>query len=211
MDKYKVTANTLHLRKEPSLEGEILGYLIKNEEISRISISEDGYWYQIRRENNIAGWVSHKYLGKVAEHVTSDLNRPWIHYANNEIGVKEYRGERDNSRIVEYLKSTSLGTPYNENDETAWCSAFVNWCVESSGYEGTDSAWARDWLNWGERTNNPEKGDIVVFSRGDGGHVGFYIEENNNEIIVLGGNQSNAVKISPYPRSRVLGYRKPGE
>jgi len=131
----------------------------------------------------------------------------WLRIAIKEIGVREYEGQTDNPRIVEYLNSTTLGSPDNLNDETLWCSAFVNWCVEQSGVKGTDSAWARDWLHWGQSMDNPIIGCIVVFSRGDGGHVGFYIDKTPSHIKVLGGNQNHEVNISSYPKSRLLGYR----
>lgn len=57
----------------------------------------------------------------------------------------------------------------------------------------------------------------MVFSRGIGwGHVGFYLDETENEIKVLGGNQENketrTCKVSEkhYPKTRLLGYRIPG-
>ncbi|HOZ21236.1 MAG TPA: TIGR02594 family protein, partial [bacterium] len=118
-----------------------------------------------------------------------------------------------NPRIVEYLQSTMLESPWNANDETPWCSAFVNWCVERAGYEGTDSAWARSWFYWGTIIESPERGCIAVFKRNNDpycGHVGFFIEENQNGISVLGGNQSNSVKTSWYSRDDLLGFRIPG-
>jgi uncharacterized protein (TIGR02594 family) len=128
-----------------------------------------------------------------------------------EKGVKEFPGDGDNPRIVQYLQSTTLEAPYNSNDETAWCSAFVNWCVERSGYEGTDSAWARSWLEWGKKTAQPKRGCIVVFERGlKYGHVGFYVRKTQSNIYVLGGNQDDAVNEKGYPTSKLLGYRIPG-
>ncbi|MBY0461200.1 MAG: HAMP domain-containing protein, partial [Gemmataceae bacterium] len=66
-------------------------------------------------------------------------------------------------------------------DETAWCSCFMNWCVEQCNAVGTDSAWAKSWGNW--RTSVPvasaQTGDIAVFDRssakGSGGHVAMFI------------------------------------
>ena len=39
------------------------------------------------------------------------------------------------------------------------------------------------------------------------GHVGFYAGEEGNNVLVLGGNQSDAVNIRPFPWNRVLGIR----
>ena len=139
---------------------------------------------------------------------------PWLEIARGEIGVKEIAGELANPRILEYLRSTSLGAWGQGRDETAWCSAFVNWCVVQAGIEGTGSAMARSWLGWGVECA-PEPGCIVVLKRGKppSGHVGFLDEWSgpDNTIRLLGGNQQNAVNVTTYPTSRVLGYRWPAE
>ena len=99
----------------------------------------------------------------------------WLEIAEDEMEVAEVSGPEANPRIVEYLQSTSLGFPYNESDETPWCSAFVNWVITQAGLDGTDSAWARSWLNWGRKAVAGEfYGAICVLKRGkSSGHVGF--------------------------------------
>jgi len=137
---------------------------------------------------------------------------PWMEIARQEEGVKEVPGSGDNPRIVEYLQSTTLGTPENENDETPWCSAFVNWCVIQVGFEGTNSAWARSWLDWGQEAdwNNLQGGEIVVLSRGtSSGHVGFYTDSTDETVTLLGGNQNNQVCEAEFSQSRILGIRVP--
>jgi hypothetical protein len=39
--------------------------------------------------------------------------------------------------------------------------------------------------------------------------VGFYVRETARYVFLLGGNQSNAVNIAAYPKTRVIGYRMP--
>ena len=46
--------------------------------------------------------------------------------AETQKGVKEIPGSVDNPKIVEYAQSCTLQA---QEDETAWCSSFVNWCV----------------------------------------------------------------------------------
>ena len=41
------------------------------------------------------------------------------------------------------------------------------------------------------------------------GHVGFFVESTATEIRLLGGNQSDKVGESSYPRERLMGYRLP--
>lgn len=137
---------------------------------------------------------------------------PWMEIAYHELGVAEVPGPGDNPRVVEYLQSTTLGAPDNENDETPWCSAFVNWCITQAGLQGTDSAWARSWLEWGREPESPDewKGCICVLSRGtNSGHVGFLVDWDDEQVKLLGGNQSDAVSEAWFPVERVLGYRVP--
>ncbi|EDR9795743.1 TIGR02594 family protein, partial [Salmonella enterica subsp. enterica serovar Zongo] len=56
----------------------------------------------------------------------------------------------------------------------------------------------------------PALGCVAVFTREGGGHVGFVVGQNEKgDLMVLGGNQSDAVNIRSFPRSRVSGYRWP--
>lgn len=138
---------------------------------------------------------------------------PWMEYAYGEYGVREVRGNRDNARIVTYLASVGLS---HHHDETAWCSAFVNWCVEQAGLTGTGRANARSWLNWGGFCLGfPHYGCITILWRvrrnGWQGHVGFYVGQIKDKIFLLGGNQGNSVSIKPYGIDRLLGYRWPAD
>jgi len=137
-------------------------------------------------------------------------NCPWLEFAAGEAqaGVREdTRPGHSNPRVDEYLRTVGLG-----DDETAWCSAFVNWSVTQAGIPGTGRANARSWLHWGEAIVDCRLGAVAVFSRGSSswkGHVSFYVGDNGGNLLCLGGNQSNAVCVRPYARSRLLGLRWP--
>lgn len=210
MEKYKVTASSLNVREAPTITANVSGHLHKPEVVELISKSPDFYWYKVKNAL-LEGWASHKYLELVVPGTEEEF--PWMLIALAEEGEKEFTGNGDNPRIVEYLRSTNLAAPLNINDETPWCSAFANWCIERAGMEGTDSAAARSWLNWGKNLETPRRGCIVVFSRPPNpwsGHVAFYVGKTDTHVKVLGGNQSDAVNIGKYAKSRVLGYRLPG-
>ncbi len=143
--------------------------------------------------------------------------------ANNYIGVKEINGLMHNPLIVAMHKSVAA---WVNDDETPWCSAFVNWvCWQLRPHiPMSNSLAARSWL----RIGNPiplsaaEPGfDVVILSRGPlpqpdastlsaPGHVGFYVGMSKTQgmIQVLGGNQNDQVSIADYPASRVLGVRR---
>ena len=132
----------------------------------------------------------------------------WYKKALEELGTTEIVGGEHNERIVEYHATTSL---HADTDEVPWCSSFVNWCMEQVGIKGTGSAAARSWLKWGMRIEEPRTGCLVVLKRGDNprsGHVGFFVESVNHgkHINIVGGNQSNMVKLATYPAEDVLAY-----
>ena len=75
--------------------------------------------------------------------------------------------------------------------------------------EGPQSMEPNDWLNWGKGIATPEPGCITVFSFKGLGHVGFFISQEGNNLNILGGNQSDVVKISRYAKKDAIGYRLP--
>lgn len=206
--KLIVTADGLNVRDTPSLQGSVIGSLSNGDIVDWLGSSGDDYWRKIKK-GTLTGWASHKYLTPQLANAPT-TGRPWLPIAYAEVGVKEIAGHDHNPRIIEYLHSTNLGAPYNNQDETAWCSAFVNWCVERSGHAGTDSATALSWASWGSSTSSPVPGDIVVFNWGGGyGHVGFFASATSTKVNVLGGNQSNEVMVKAFNKSQVYRFRKP--
>lgn len=204
----RVTASSLNVRAAPTLDAPVLRWLKTGAIVERIETSPGGYWHRVRA-GDTEGWCAHKYLASVQEPLTSEF--AWMLIAAAEQGVAEVPGSTSSARIAEYLRSTLLDEVLARTDETPWCSAFVNWCVERAGYEGTDSAWARSWLKWGRTLETPTPGCIAVFTRGaSNGHVAFFVSESESHIQVLGGNQGNRVCIAEYARDRLLGYREPG-
>ncbi len=138
-------------------------------------------------------------------------NRLYFLKALTQYGIVEFSGIEDNPEILKYFSLEEFkGAHYK--DETAWCSAFVNWCCKTSGVSYSGALDARSWLTVGNQTTKPVPGDIVVLWRENPdswkGHVGFYISEDRNRIYMLGGNQKNAVNISAYPKERLLQYRE---
>ena len=140
------------------------------------------------------------------------MNSELIMKALSQYGVKEIPGDINNQQILEYFKIS--GHSWVKDDDTySWCAAFLNWVAITCGYESTSTLLARDWLKVGKSTTEPKVGDVVVLWRISKdslyGHVGFYIgESTDGYVYVLGGNQSNMVNISLYPKYRVLGYRR---
>lgn len=131
----------------------------------------------------------------------------WIDEAVKHIGLKEKTGYNDHPLLLDWW--LRLGTKYLYKQ--AWCGLFVAICLKKAGYP-LPKHWYRalDWLNWGVEIASPCYGCIVVFSRKGGGHVGFVVgRDENYRLMVLGGNQGDAVSIAPFESKRVAGYRMP--
>lgn len=130
-----------------------------------------------------------------------------------ELGQKEISGPVDNPNIVNYAKEA--GFDWVDDDETPWCSIFVNWVAKKAGLKCSGKANARSWMLEGINVDTaPEPGDVVVFWRGSRdswqGHVGFFFgfSIDGERVYCLGGNQGNQVSVSAYPIENVLGFRR---
>lgn len=137
------------------------------------------------------------------------------------VGISELPGDEDNPFIMSMLR---LDNSWPQRDETPWCSAYVNYVAWLLRLPRSKSLMARSWLNVGfpKDLDYAKPGfDVVILKRGSGnqpgptvinapGHVGFYAGVSSNRIYVLGGNQSNAVNVSSYAKSRLLGVRSLG-
>jgi uncharacterized protein (TIGR02594 family) len=132
----------------------------------------------------------------------------WMNVAVRELGVSEKPGDDHERRIVSYHAATTLGA---KDDETPWCSSFVNWCLAATGITGTRSAAARSWLTWGRQATEEDWGAVAIFRRGSGwqGHVGFNVGVAGSRVLCLGGNQGNRVSVAAYPQMDLLDLRWP--
>jgi uncharacterized protein (TIGR02594 family) len=134
----------------------------------------------------------------------------WLELAWADLGVAETPGPDHNARVVTYY--ADAGHPQVENDETAWCAAFVGACLERAGIPGTRSLLARSYLAWGEPLNAFRYGAVAVLSRTADpalGHVGFLVGETAEAVVLLGGNQGDRVSVAAFARSRLLALRWP--
>jgi uncharacterized protein (TIGR02594 family) len=135
------------------------------------------------------------------------------------IGTHETPGLKSTPIILAMLQ---LDTVWPESDTVAWCSAFVNFIAWLLGLPRSRSLAARSWLAVGTPVTAMEATvgfDVVVLQRGDGiqpgadviaapGHVGFFAGWQGDHVLLLAGNQGDAVSIAAFPRSRILGIRR---
>lgn len=133
---------------------------------------------------------------------------PWLDEARKHIGLTETKGGRHNPEIVQFWKDIKRGGI--KDDETPWCAAFVGAMLERVDIRSSRFESAKSYLAWGQLLVEPVPGCIVVFTRQGGGHVGFCVgRDKDGNLLVLGGNQGDAVNVKAFPLSRVSGYRWP--
>lgn len=137
-----------------------------------------------------------------------DKEPSWLVEARKHIGLKEIKGGVHAPEIVQFWKDIKRGGI--KDDETPWCAAFVGAMLERSGIKSSRFESAKSYLQWGDLLTQPVVGCVVVFTRDGGGHVGFVVgQDKSGNLLVLGGNQGDAVNVRSFPRSRVSGYRWP--
>lgn len=115
----------------------------------------------------------------------------------------------NNPMIMEWVKEVNVNG-FVGDSETAWCGLFAAVVVKRAGKPVVDQPlWAANWGKFGVEVPYPGLGDILVFVRPGGGHVGFYIAEDNAAYHVIGGNQANMVSITRIAKDRCTHKRRP--
>lgn len=139
---------------------------------------------------------------------------PWIEEGRKFIGIHEVR----NRDVVNSFWKDTV-SPYNyehlfKDKNHSWCSAYVGSMLKRSGVDIKDTTSKRPiessqyWLGTGVLMEEPEFGCIVVFDWGGGkGHVGFCTgKTKTGSLIILGGNQNDAVNEKAFLLGKVAGY-----
>lgn len=123
-------------------------------------------------------------------------------------GIHETAGPGDNPEIIGWARE--CGIVGYHHDETPWCGLFMA-VVAKRAERGFPASplWALSWANFGVKSPQPAFGDVLVFKRAGGGHVGLYIGEDAEAYHVLGGNESDQVTIVRILKSRLHAARRP--
>jgi uncharacterized protein (TIGR02594 family) len=133
-------------------------------------------------------------------------------------GLREIAGNENNG-FIQWAHSL-CGLDPDTPDEVPWCSSFLNAIAWMLRLPRSKSARARSWLAVGLPVNllHAREGDVVILKRGNSdagpevldapGHVGLFAGIEDKKILVLGGNQSDAVNVKPFSIASVLGIRR---
>jgi uncharacterized protein (TIGR02594 family) len=125
-------------------------------------------------------------------------------------GTEEFKGEKNNPVILMWARELrdKVGIEYKA-DATPWCGLFMGIVAQRADYEPPFLCIrAKEWLKFGRGVRVAMLGDILVFERRGGGHVGIYVGEDNAYYYVLGGNQRDKVCIVKMDKTRCIGIRR---
>lgn len=124
------------------------------------------------------------------------------------IGIKEVPGQSDNLEILKWAEALGLEKTYRK-DDIPWCGLFIAYACHQAGLQiVANPLWARNWINFGTGQKVAMLGDVLVFVRDGGGHVGIYVGEDKTSYHVLGGNQSDMVCVTRIRKERCIGVRR---
>ena len=209
---HRALSDSLPIRAGPGESHPVVVDLKFNRVVNVDQLSPDGRWKHCTNAWGESGWYPVERLAKLGDPALQQPGEefPYMPMAFAEFGIREIRGSQHNPRILEYIRSTDLSRYPSLPDETEWCAAFVNWCIEKVGLPSTNSAVVSPWRNWGVKPPSIRRGCVVTFRWDDGwDHISFYLGEVDNYVICLGGNQSDAVWISVYHKKYITSFRVP--
>jgi uncharacterized protein (TIGR02594 family) len=128
----------------------------------------------------------------------------WLALAATNLGVSEIKGAKHRTEILRYWRDIKRGGI--KDDETPWCAAFVGASLERAGIQSTRFESAASYLLWGRRLALSVQGAIAVLDR----HVAFVAGVRaDKKIMLLGGNQADAVTIAAFDDCAIKSYRWP--
>lgn len=132
---------------------------------------------------------------------------PWMAEMNRRAGFHEVR---DNAALTTFLK---LGRFLGNPKDLPWCGDAVETCVAKTLPDEplpSNPFFAQAWAKFGRDVGNPIIGSIgVIRWTGSTGHVGIVAGVSGDRVNLLGGNQSNAINVSSFPRSKFIAFRWP--
>lgn len=137
----------------------------------------------------------------------ADQMPPWLAEMHRRSGLHEVR---DNAALSSFLKiGRYLGNPAN----LPWCGDAVESCIAKTLPNEALPAnpfFAQSWATFGHDAKGPLVGSIgVIRWSATAGHVGFVARVSGSTVYLLGGNQSNAINITGFARSRFIAFRWP--
>lgn len=148
----------------------------------------------------------------------------WLIEAEKHIGIKEVDGKGFNPTIKKMWDQLGLKFVDDSGNEFAWCSIFLCYCCDITGYQSPKRQGTRYWrVDWSgtsfkgaTKLDKFKLGAIAAFwvmaPDKTPGHTGFALEESADGkfVYILDGNSGNSVRNrTKMPKSKLWGYYWP--
>lgn len=128
-------------------------------------------------------------------------------------GTIEFAGKADNPIILAWADEVGYEKVY-KHDSIPWCGLGMAICAKRAGWDyhpGGNALGALNWAKWGTAVAKDQAmlGDIGVWKRKGGGHVGIIVAYDDAGFYhVLGFNQSNRCSIVRKPIKGIVAVRR---
>lgn len=139
---------------------------------------------------------------------------PYLRAALSKLGLSEIAGSQHEPQVLAMY--AACGHPEVKRDEVAWCAAYVGWALVQGDLPTSQpiskNLLAASYLTYpGKKYTKHDtipRGAICVWPRDAGsGHVNFALEDLDDKVLCIGGNQGNGrgggVTIVKYPKSEL--------
>ncbi len=150
----------------------------------------------------------------------------WLATMRDITGAHWKPGDGPNATITAWLEYIASENPEMapycnsvvHDEYFSWCGLTVGYCMAKSEiapvFGTVDTSrflFALAWLNWGQPAADPEPGDVLVFNFGGGDHHVTLFEKDNGDGTwsCRGGNQTHQVNAENFPKSKIVGIRRP--
>lgn len=138
------------------------------------------------------------------------MNKPlWLERAESYLGLTEIPGPASSPIILRWM--ARIRAAWLGGDDVPWCgTAMANWMIDA-GVEPPEAPFrALNWAGWGYPLHSPIAGCVGVMRREGGGHVTLIVgEDARGNLLGLGGNQRDGVRVSAFHRAGFVAFRWP--
>lgn len=142
---------------------------------------------------------------------------PWLTEARKHQGQSEVPGWKSNKWILSLWDTVPwIWSTVSRQDDSVlpWCGAFVRHCLVEANIQPPKHWYrAKAYVNFGTKLYEPTLGAVCVIKNSAGKfHVGIIVGVNNaGHVLIIGGNQSDSVKVSAFLRDSVEYIGWPGD
>lgn len=122
----------------------------------------------------------------------------------------EVAGPRSNAMVLAWIHRWFRRV--DDDSSIAWCGiAMFEAHKETKRPTPKQPYRAISWLGVGSPVPiaSAELGDVVILDRHPGHHVGCFVRMDGDRVVLLGGNQGNAIREAQYPAINIIGVRRP--